>query len=300
MVDLRQLRAFVAIAEELSFTRAAGRLGVAQSPLSQQIRKAEDDLGVQLLVRTTRSVSLTAAGEVLLERLRPSLGAIEQALDAAARTGRGARGQLSVGLTASATYRYLPGILNQFELECPGISLDLHTEMFTPAQAEQLRTGMLSAAILRPPIREDGLHVEVLGSESLTAVLPPGHKLADSAAIAWTDLRDQEFVSYPLAPVSTIQTRITNACIEAGFVPIARHFVSNSAAMMSMVGAGGGIAIVPDSMRALKFSGVEFRALIKPRVSIELALAYREGTTDPATLAFAEIVRTVVGDMPLA
>jgi DNA-binding transcriptional LysR family regulator len=294
-MDIQTLRAFVAVAEEQNFTRAAARLHIAQSPLSQQIRRLERQLGVELFTRTTRSVTLTPAGQVLLERLRPGLSAIDLALEASTETGRGYRGKLTVGFTSSATYRYLPRLLHEFEAQRRGISLDLRTELFTPAQLEQLSSGVLSLAILRPPAKAAGLRVEILGSESLVVALPTGHSLLARAKVAWRDLAGEPFISFPPEPITTIQARILNACIDAGFVPDARHYVSNTTAMLTMVSSGTGVAVVPESMQAFEVSNVEFRPLVKPDVSIEIALAYRENSTDQTTLAFAEIARRVIG-----
>ncbi|MGQ4597951.1 LysR substrate-binding domain-containing protein [Nocardia sp. R6R-6] len=293
-MDLDVLRAFVVIAEERSFTRAAEKLHIAQSPLSQQIRRLEREVGVQLLTRTTRSVSLTTAGQVLLERLRPSLLATEKAITAAVQAGRGDLGAVAVGLTASATYRYLPRIMEHFKLYAPEVSLDLRTELFTPAVIDQLRSGSLSAAIVRPPIRADELSVEVLASEPLIVAVPEGHRLTGVAQVNWVDLRDEVFVTYPPEPVSTIHTKIMSACVDAGFFPSARHYVSNSAAMLRMVSCGVGIAVVPDSMRALELDGAVFRPLVGPVVMIELALVHHERITEPAVTRFLAIAREVI------
>ena len=293
-MDLSELHAFIAVAEERSFTRAASKLHLAQSPLSQRIRRLEREIGVQLLARTTRSVSLTTAGQVLLERLRPSLIATERAITVAAEAGRGDRGVVAVGLTASATYRYLPRIMQHLKREAPDVSLDLRTELFTLAQIEQIRAGVLSAAILRPPIRADELRVEVLTSEPLTVALPAHHPFSHRSTLEWADLRDELFITYPPEPVSTIHTKIMNACIDAGFQPSARHYVSSSAAMLSMVSSGIGIAVVPDSIRALKLDKVIFRPLGGPTVVVELALVYHEDAADPAVMKFLDIARQVI------
>lgn len=294
-MNLRDLRAFVAVAEELSFTRAAERLHIAQSPLSQQIRRVESSLGVPLFERTTRSVTLTTAGQMLLDRLRPALNATEQALTLASRVGTGGRGVLAVGLTASATYRYLPRILERFDSRDSGLSLELHPEMFTSQQVELLSSGVLSVALLRPPVRGAGITVETLTKEPLVVVLPASHPLAESQDVRWAQLRDEVFIGYPPEPVSTIQTRIVHACIDAGFMPNMRHTVTNSATIISMVRSGTGIGVVPESMRSLQLDGVVFRPLTDPEVSLELSLAYHEGTTDPGVRVFADVVRSVIG-----
>ena len=158
-VELRHLRYFVAVAEERHFGRAAARLHIAQPPLSQQIRRFEAELGEPLLYRTTRSVELSPAGEVMLERGREILAAVDSALDDARRAARGEYGRLAIGFTGSSTYALLPALAAALREELPGVMLDLRGELLTPAQVTQLLDGTLDLGLLRPPVHvRDLLH----------------------------------------------------------------------------------------------------------------------------------------------
>ena len=171
-MELRHLRYFVAVAEERHFGRAAARLHIAQPPLSQQIRRFEAELGEPLLYRTTRSVELSPAGEVLLARGREILAAVDAALDDARRAARGEYGRLAIGFTGSTTYALLPSLAAALREELPGVMLDLRGELLTPAQVTQLLDKTLDLGFLRPPVHVRDLRTEVVHSEPLVAVLP--------------------------------------------------------------------------------------------------------------------------------
>ncbi len=175
------MRYFVAVAEERHFGRAAQRLHIAQPPLSQQIRRFEAELGEPLLYRTTRSVELSPAGEVLLERGREILAAVDAAVEDARRAARGEYGRLAIGFTGSSTYATLPAVAAALREQLPGVVLDLRGELLTPAQVTRLLDGTLDLGLLRPPVHDRDLRTEVLSSESLVALEPEYHRLADAA-----------------------------------------------------------------------------------------------------------------------
>jgi DNA-binding transcriptional LysR family regulator len=174
-LELRHLSAFVAIAEELHFGRAAARLQVSQSPLSQSIRALEAELGVRLLERTTRRVTLLPAGEAFLPRAREALAAAAHAVDDARAAAAGELGRLAIGFTGSMTYLLLPVLAKSLRAQLPRLQLQLHGEMLTPDQVESLISGRLDIGLLRPPVERPGLRVEPIGSEPLVAVLPANH-----------------------------------------------------------------------------------------------------------------------------
>ena len=181
-IELRQLRAFVAVAEERHFGRAAERLHIAQPPLSQTIRRLEAELGAPLLYRTTRRVDLAPAGEVLLARAKPILAAVEAAEEDARRAARGEYGRLSIGFTGSATYSLLPSLATTLRAHLPGVELELHGEMLTPAQVAGLLDGTLDLGLLRPPVDEPDLSLAPVRREPFVAVLPRAHRLAAADA----------------------------------------------------------------------------------------------------------------------
>jgi DNA-binding transcriptional LysR family regulator len=289
-LELRQLRYFVVVAEELSFTRAAERLHIAQSPLSQQILRLERHVGVALFDRTTRSVRLTAAGEVFLERVRASLTATDQAVDSAVKAANGELGRLTLGLTGSATYAFLPGIVRAFQSLAPEVTLDIRTEMFTGGQVEALLGGRMNVGVLRTPVDATGLIVEVLYREPVVALLPKDHPLAGEAAINLAALCDDWFISYPASPLSTLQSQVINACAEAGFVPKTQYSVTDTSAMASLVAEGLGVALVPNTLRSLKFDSITFVPLSTPLVTSELAVAYRAGMRNPLAMRLLKVI----------
>lgn len=293
-MELRHVRYFVAVAEEKSFTRAAEKLMIAQSPLSQQIKKLEHELGVELFVRTTRSVELTHAGSVFYERARLLLARSDEAMTDAKKAAAGQLGRLSLGFTGTATYELLPSLVRAFQERNPDVQLELHSEMLTPAQAHALLEGRLDVGVLRPPVDAEGLVVEVVREEPLVVAMPTQHPLAGARAISLRQLSDEPFISYPSNPPSSVYSVVMEACRRAGFVPAVRHELSETASMVAMVAAGLGIALVPESVRQLRINGATFRRLSSPQVTVQLALAYREGEVSPVVRRYLETARAVI------
>src|SRR3954453_22344370 len=224
-MELRHLRYFVAVAEEGHFGRAAERLHTAQPPLSQQIRRLEAELGAPLLHRTTRRVELAPAGEVLLARAREILAAGGAAAggDAAAedarRAARGEFGRLAIGFTGSATYALLPALAEALCAALPGVVLELRGELLTPAQVAGLLDGTLDLGLLRPPVRDASLEVEILRREPLVAVLPKMHPLPAAAPAPLEQLADEPFVMYPSHFRSVLHDAVEDTCAAHGFHP---------------------------------------------------------------------------------
>ena len=177
-MELRHLRAFVAVAEELHFGHAAARLQISQSPLSQSIQALEAEVGVELLERTTRRVRLLPAGEAFLPRARESLAASTAAIGDARAVAAGELGRLSVGFTGSMTYALLPVLAKALRVGLPRLQLELRGELLTPDQVERLVDGRLDLGFLRPPLEHVGLAVEPVGAEPLVAALPHRHAIA--------------------------------------------------------------------------------------------------------------------------
>ena len=196
VMELRHLRYFVAVAEERHFGRAAERLHIAQPPLSQQIRRFEDELGEPLLYRTTRSVELSPAGAVLLERAREILAAVDSAIEDARRAARGEYGRLAIGFTGSSTYEMLPSLAVALRRGLPGVVLDLRGELLTPAQVEaaarrHARSRSVAPAGARARPRRRGAAVG-----AVIAVLPESHRLAAADAVPLDELANEPFVTY--------------------------------------------------------------------------------------------------------
>src|ERR1700754_3252154 len=177
-MELRHLRYFRAVAEELHFGRAAQRLHIAQPPLSQQIRQLEGELGVNLLTRSTRKVELTPAGAAYLKRAIAVLDAVDEAGRQARRIAEGIEGYLAIGCVGSATYSVLPRMVRALRDELPHVEIGIRGEMLAPAQLEALRAGDIDIALLRPPVDDAAIRVEVLRRDRLIAALPAEHPLA--------------------------------------------------------------------------------------------------------------------------
>ena len=293
-MELRHLRYFVAVADARSFTHAARRLHTAQSPLSQQIRQLERELGVELFTRTTRSVALTYAGQVFYDRASRLLEASAAAAEDARKAERGELGALSIGFTGSATYELLPTLVRAYADRHPEVTLRVYSDLVTPQQTEQLLDGRLSVGVLRPPVTVPGLAVETIRNERVVALLASRHPATVAREIDLVDLRDDWFVSYPDNPPSTMYSIMQAACRNAGFTPRIRQTVADSAALVALVAADMGVALVPSSLRHLRINGATVRPLSSPQLTTGLALAYRDTDVDPLVRRFLETARAVV------
>ena len=292
-MELRHLRYYIAVAEECHFGRAAERLHIAQSPLSQQIKQLESELGVQLLTRSTRRVELTPAGERFLIRAREMLAQLEAAVDEARRVDDGIVGHVTIGFTGSATYELLPKISKVLQLELPDVSLDLRGELLTPAQVAGLLDGRIDVGVLRPPVGDADLVVRSLRHEPLVAVLPDSHRLAATEHVAIGDLRNEPFVGYPSHHRSVVHDAVLNACRQAGFAPQPTE-VAETSTLVSFVAAGRGVALVPRSVQHLRITGATYRPLTGTVPTVELALATRRNDPSPAVARVVDLITTLV------
>lgn len=293
-MELRHLRYFAVVAEELNFRRAAARLHVAQPSLSAQIRALETDIGVRLLERTTRRVELTAAGEVFQRDVRRLLALTDDAVAQARRADRGEVGRLRVGFVGSATYELLPRVAAAFRAECPDVALELHGEMFTPGQVRALLAGELDVAFLRPPVDEPDLTVRVLRREPLVALLPAGHRLAGLAEVPLSELADEPFVTYPSHWRSVVHDAVVAACRTAGFGPRVALETDGTSSLVSFVAAGTGVAVVPAAVRHLQVTGAVVRPLTGTDAAVDLALVWRGADRTPALARFVATAMSVV------
>jgi DNA-binding transcriptional LysR family regulator len=280
-MELRHIRYFIAVAEECHFGRAAERLHIAQPPLSQQIKQLEAELGVQLLIRSTRRVELTEAGERYLERARSIVAAVDEAGREATRVAAGEVGRVSLGFVGSTTYELLPRLARVLRLDFPLVELDLHGEMLTPDQVAGLHAGTLDLAFLRPPVRDPDLRLKVLRREPLVAVLPESHPLADLDAVSLEGLRSEPFITYPSQHRSVTYDAVFDACLASGFEPDVRQEVSETSTLVSFVAAGIGVALVPASVQHLRITGAVYRPLEGEPAMIELAVAKRARDDSP-------------------
>lgn len=290
-MELRHLRYFVAVAETRHFGNAATRLCMAQPPLSQAIQQLEADLGVELLSRTTRRVNLTGAGEAFYEDAERILRSVDDATRRVRLISEGAHGVLRLGLTGLASYRCLPEIARVVQRDMPGVALEVHSEMLTPAQEESLLGSTIDVGILRPPTGTNGIAHRGLTREPLVLALSRNHWLADEPTVNVGDLRIENFVMYSAGSRSVVNEAVVRSCLAAGFYPRREHEGGETSILLGLVAAGLGVALVPESVRAIALDGV----VIKPvhgAESVDLALAWNESGTSPLVDNLLSVLET--------
>ena len=292
-MELRHLRYFVTVAEELHFGRAAERLFISQPPLSQQIQQMEREIGVSLFLRTSRSVKLTPAGEIFLRDARQILVDVERAVSAAKRAARGEEGWLGIGFAASATYDLLPTVLHDFRESYPAIELSL-VELNAAEQAIALQDQSIHVGFARPPIEGNTLLVGAILNEPFVAALPLTHPLASKLELSLIELAPEPFVSFPELPLPSYAQSVRLACEDAGFTPRVVQEVREMQTAISLVVAGLGIALLPASVAHLHRTGLTLLPLKEPAPRTELAVVSRRNDPSPVLENFLAIVRTQV------
>jgi DNA-binding transcriptional LysR family regulator len=290
-VELRHLRYFVAVAEELHFHRAAERLHMSQPPLSQQIRALESELGVELLWRNRRRVELTEAGASFLGEARAILASVQHAGEIARRVARGEVGKLSVGFVGSAMYATLPEILRAFRTEHPEVELQLRPFPTAP-QLEALRDGRVDVGFLRPPVQRAGLEIETIQRETIVVALPQAHALAGAESVAITQLRNETFVLLARTESPGVYDSLALTLSELAGNPRAVQEADDMQTLIGLVAAGIGVALVPVSVSLLVRPGVVYTKLSGRAPTVELALAWRSGHVSPVAQAFLAVART--------
>lgn len=285
-MEIRQLQYFVTVARTRHFGQAAELLHMAQSPLSQAIRQLEAQLGATLFNRTTRRVELTAAGETLLRDAQRILQSVEATEARVRLVGAGSTGLLRVGATGLATFRHLPRLARIAAREVPGLELRFQPDLLTPAQESALEENRIDLAVLRPPLRRAGLASRLITRERLVVAVPDDHRLAGEEPVALPELRDEDFVVYGV-PDSVVNTVVGQACLAAGFLPRRAHEAAEISVLLTLVAAGRGVAVVPESVRALRVGGVRIVPL-SDDVTVDLALAWRRDDISPALARLLE------------
>ncbi|MCW8807051.1 MAG: LysR substrate-binding domain-containing protein [Rhodanobacter sp.] len=294
MFDLRQLRYFVAVAEELSFTRAAIRLHLSQPPLSQQIQALELDLGVRLLERTKRHVALTEPGRVFLEQARQILAKADEARSHVAAAAAGYSGQLRMAYTVSVSFHpSLPQALLRYGQIAPNVGLHLR-EMYTEPQFAALLADQIDVGFVRsqPAHTKDArrLRITVIDREPLLLAIPTGHPLSGRSSLRLAEVARDAFVSQPRELAATLYDRLVKLAGDAGFQPLISQNAQQITGLLALVAAGLGMALVPASLRAVRLSGVNYVPLDDPDAYLLLAVASRENDHAPALQQFLSTV----------
>lgn len=303
-VEYRHLRFFIAVAEELSFTRAAARLRVAQPHLSREIRHLESELDVPLFARDRRRVTLTPGGGAFLEQAYRLLAGTAEAIHTARRAQRGQTGRIRVGFSSSAGFGLLPDAVRRFREERPEIELTL-TEHNSDEQVGLLGRAVLDASLLYPPQRPEGeLAAETLAVDPLLAALPDGHRLAGLPQIPLDALAGEPWIFFPRAVASRLHDEIIHACHEAGFTPRIVQEALKLSTISSLVASGLGVSLVPVTLAQLRLPRTVCRPLAPPVPQVPLTLMWRRNDTNPALAPFLETVRrearrfTAAGGLP--
>ncbi len=301
MTDIRHLRHFIAVAEEKHFRLAAERLHMTQPPLSLSIKKLEEDLGVRLLDRTNKSVSLTSAGEVFLNGALETLQKLDQISNDARRAAEGLTGRLTIGFVGSAIYDALPDTVRRFRASFPDVELELE-ELSTMDQLNAISNGGIDAGLLRPPVTGRGLfNLHPVRDEKLIAVMPKTHPLSDQPAIDLSALADDGFILFPMKTSPNLHALVLHACHEAGFAPRVNQTASQIQTQISLVSAGLGVALVPECARRALHEGVVYKDIqgSQEAIGTQMAIACRQGHSSPLLSAFIDVSTSTTDISPL-
>ncbi|MBR8297980.1 LysR family transcriptional regulator [Burkholderia cenocepacia] len=292
--DLRQWRYFVTVADERHFGRAAERLSMTQPPLSQAIRALEDALGVALFVRTKRSVALTAVGAALLPDVRRLLASADALPPLARRLARGEAGSLSLAFVSTADYGLLPSLLRAFGARYPQVRLQL-AEATSDVQIDELVAGRIDAGLVIPPVpprHAGGLSYLPVVREPLVVAMPAGASDApEDAPVQLAEVAALPLVIFPRRLAPGFYDIITGCYGAAGETPHIGQEAIQMQTIVSLVSAGMGVALVPQSLRNLRRTGVVYRPLAGPAPVVETGLVWRTGDVSPVLAGFIDVVR---------
>ncbi|CAM5765942.1 LysR family transcriptional regulator [Labrys miyagiensis] len=284
MIDIRQMRYFVTLAETLHFGRAAERLHLTQPPLTRQIAALEKELGVRLLERHSRQARLTPAGTQFLQDARTVLATFEQACDNARLADRGELGRLSIGFMMHAAHTIVPRLARRYMADHPGVELKLR-EVIPNVLIDDVLAGRHDVGVVFPPGHVRGLEARVVHREKLCVALYPGHPLAAENIVAPADLEGLPLIATPVEISPALRDSIVAYCRSAGFLPEIRLETQLQQTIVSLVAEELGIALVPESMRRSGIPNVVYRDLsLAP--SIEHVLIWRRGNLNPALPSF--------------
>lgn len=287
MFELSQLRCFVAVAEELHFSRAAERLNMTQPPLSRQIRLLEHHVGVQLLERNSRTVSLTAAGKAFFPEAARILRIAEEATFAARRAAKGEQGNLAIGFTSASGYSLLPEVVRRLRECAPGVSLTLK-ELVSTSQVEALNAGELDLGLLRPHPMNGELESRLIATESLMLAIPEGEADAWPHEPTLNDLHGKPFVMYSPYEARPFHLMLSERFARAGVVPDIVEHIGQVHTMLALVRAGVGAALIAEGASRLKIDGIVMRRVATEPV--EMVCTYRRDNDNPALALFKQAV----------
>lgn len=282
MIELRHLHYFLAVAEEEHFGRAAARLGIAQPPLSQQIRRLEAALDVALFDRTQRRTTLTSAGRVLAARAPALLEAAALLRDDVREVARGRAGVLRVGVAASAALGIVPEMIARFSARYPDVVVHLDDRTSVP-HVERLRQRLIDVALYRSPV--PGMRAVVVREEGVLAVVPSAHRLARRRTVRMTELKHERFVLFPRESAPEFHDELQAAFARAGFAARIEARATEWATVAGMVAAGMGVTVAPESVATMPREGTSYLQLRDSDVRVRL-LAVSRDEENPLVKAF--------------
>ena len=292
-IELRHLRAFVSVAEELQFRRAAERLHIGQPALSRTIQWLEQEIGTPLFRRTTRNVDLTEAGHAFLGEARHALQVIDRGAVQARRAAEGAIGHLTVAYMDFAILGPLPGILEQFRRRHPGVTVDL-THMPTSRQRSAIAEGAIDIGFLIGPFQAKGFSALTVNRERHLAVLPRRHRLAGKPEIALPDLSEEPFVLGSTDFWRAYRAIVGDLCLAAGFQPRIVQEASTSDGIFGLVGARMGVTLYPECARTVRRPGLTLRPLTGIRSRVPTVAVWRKTIDKPVVSRFVEVLRDAI------
>ena len=293
-MELRHLKYFKTVAEELHFGKAAARLNMAQPPLSLQIRKLEEELGVSLFYRTKRHVELTKEGQVFLEKVYLLFKSLDESIETVRMVSRGELGEIVIGFLASSAYDVLPTIIKHYRKQYPSIHVVLKQQT-SAEQLKALQEGTIQIGIISEPIEDETLNFEIIRRESMVIALPKEHPLASkTSSIDLIELANDPFILIGRKSNQHHYDGVINSCYEAGFSPNIVQETAEMSTVISLVSAGIGVAIVPASIQLLLQNEVIYRDIRNNKFNTVTALVWESKNQSSIVKAFVELVKESV------
>lgn len=292
-MDLRRLKYFVAVAEELNILKAASRLNISQPPLTRQIKLLEEELDTQLFVRTPRGVELTDAGTILMEEARNILSLADIASERAYQAGQGKLGRIDIGIFGSAVFGMIPKILLAFRQAYPEVNIVLHS-LNKGQQIEALRQRRLTIGFNRLLEAMPDISSEVVATEALFVALNRSNPLARKKEVRWIELAEHPMVLFPSGSRPSFIDWVIDLCRKEGFAPNVAQEVGDAVNGVALVASGFGVCIVPDSATNIKIPEVVYRPIAgDPSPQVDLSCLYRSQDESPILQKFLTIARSV-------
>lgn len=291
-IDSRHLRYFVAVAENLSFTRASEQIYIAQPALTRQIKALELALNVRLFDRSSHHVALTAAGSVALQKAQHLLQELDDLVDATRHAAGGHAEPIRMGFGSHAAYQFVPQIVRAFRMHLPQFPIELH-RFLADRQFDDVIDGKFDVALFRPLYEDPRACTRVIKRTRFMAALPAGHRLLEEQTVRMEDLANEDFVLPRSRPGPNFQSQVLGFCLDAGFQPKNITEASDVQVLVGNVASGYGVAVVAEPTAALLIPGVDYRPIEGLSATADYALAWRRDDVRPVMQRFIEVALSV-------